>query len=102
MDDWPPPEARVRGAIWGAAGHLERREYVAAARTLERVSDAGGGLVQALHHLAAAGYRAQEGQLDRARRQLEHARRRLAPFLPEAEEVDLAVLLELVERDVAS
>ena len=32
-----------------------------------------------LHHLAAAGFKAQCGQLERARRQLEHARRRLSP-----------------------
>lgn len=101
-DDWPPPEARLRGAVWQAVGELERREYVAAARTLEHVSGAGGELVHGLHHLAAAGYRAQCGQPDRARRQLERARRRLGPFLPEAEEIDLAALLALVEREVAS
>jgi hypothetical protein len=100
-EDWRPPEARVRAALWEAEGHLERRQYVAAARALERVLDVGGELIRALHHLAAAGYKAQEGHDDRARRQLAHARRRLAPFLPEAEEVDLAALVATVEADVA-
>jgi hypothetical protein len=102
VEDWRPPEARVRGALWEAAGHLERREYFAAARALERVFDVGGDLVRGLHHLAAAGYKAQDGHPDRARRQLAHARRRLEPFLPEAEDVDLVGLLAVVEADVES
>jgi hypothetical protein len=100
-EDWRPPEVRVRAALWEAEGHLARCEYVAAARALESVLDVGGELIRALHHLAAAGYKAQEGHDDRARRQLAHARRRLEPFLPEAEEVDLAVLVATVEADVA-
>jgi hypothetical protein len=100
VNDWRPPEVRVRAALWEAEGHLERREYFAAARALERVFDVGGELVRGLHHLAAAGYKAQTGEPERARRQLVHARRRLEPFLPEAEEVDLVALLEVVEQDV--
>jgi hypothetical protein len=34
--------------------------------------------------------------------ELEHARRRLEPFLPEAENVDLAGLFEVVEQDGAA
>ena len=49
-----------------------------------------------LHHLAAAGHRAQTGEPDRARRQLERARRRLAPY------PDSASLLEVVETVVES
>ena len=34
-EDWRPTEARVRAVLWEAEGHLERREYVAAARALK-------------------------------------------------------------------
>ena len=68
--EWPPPEARRQGAIWRAEGHLERQEYAAAAAALEGWHDAEA---RGLHHLAAAGFRAQQGEFDRARRQLAHA-----------------------------
>ena len=61
-DEWPPPGARYRSALW----------------------------------------RAEDDDRERARKQLEHARRRLAPYLPEQEEVDLAALFELVRREVES
>jgi hypothetical protein len=104
--EWPPPEARVRAALWRATGHLERREYGAASRALVEVA----GLVQedelellrGLHHLAAAGYKGRAGDQVRARRQLAHARRRLAPFLSEGEWVDLPALITVVERDLSS
>ena len=99
MDEWPPPEARLRSALWRAEGHLERREYFAASRTLAEVLELAGvdeDLARGLHHLAAAGYKAQVGDRLRARRQLDHARRRLAAF------PDLAALVDLVERDVES
>jgi hypothetical protein len=98
LEEWPPPEARVRAAVWAAEGHLERREYVAASNTL---SDALPGappserpLLLGLRHLAAAGYRAQTHDRERARRQLAHARRRLTG-LP-----DVSELVELVAREV--
>ncbi len=97
MDDWPPPAARLRSALWRAEGHLERGEYSAASRALSEVFAIAGDeeeLLRGLHHLAAAGYKAQDGDLVRARRQLAHARRRLAPFK------DARPLLEIVERDV--
>jgi hypothetical protein len=50
----------------------------------------------------AAGYRASDGDRRRATRQLDHARRRLAPYLPEYEQVDLEALIELVRRRVES
>jgi hypothetical protein len=53
-------------------------------------------LVRGLHHLATAGYRAQTGDAGGSRRQLDHARRRLASF-PEAEP-----LIDLVQRDIES
>jgi hypothetical protein len=98
-DDWPPPEARVRAALWRAEGHFERREYFAASAALAPVFGMAGEeeeLVRGLHHLAAAGYRHQIGDDDRARRQLEHARSRLEGH-PE-----VMPLVRLVEQDVES
>jgi hypothetical protein len=96
---WPPPEARVRSALWQAEDHFERREYFAASRALASVFGLAGAeeeLVRGLHHLAAAGYRRQIGDDARAGRQLAHARRRLAAF------PDAAPLVELVEQDLES
>jgi hypothetical protein len=99
VDEWPPPEARVRAALWEAESHLERREYFAAAQALSRVFGLAGddeSLLRGLHHLAAAGYKAQSGDERRARRQLDVACRRLAPY------PDAAPFIELVERELAS
>jgi hypothetical protein len=57
-------------------------------------------LLLGLRHLAVAGYRSEEGEHERARRQLAHARRRLAPLLGERADVDAASLLALVARQV--
>jgi hypothetical protein len=105
-EEWPPPQARLQGTLWRAEGHLLRGEYGQAARAL---ADAGGlgedQLVAGLRHLAAAGWRAQNREPERARRQLAHAQRRLGPFLPEAREVEVARLLgaivELVDGELA-
>jgi hypothetical protein len=105
-DEWPPPEARFRSALWRAEANIERGEYGAAAKTLADVfryaPEGDRELVVGLHHLAAAGYKHREGDPERAHRQLRHARRRLEPYLPEHEEVDLAALLDLVERAIES
>jgi predicted negative regulator of RcsB-dependent stress response len=95
-EEWPPPKARVRSAIWRAESHIERGEYAQAARALAQVFGLGGdeALLRGLYHLAAAGRKHQDGQPDRARRQLEHARRRLGRRRPR--------LVELVERELAS
>jgi len=98
-EEWPPREARVRAALWDAERSLERREYLVVTTRLADVFGIAGEqeeLVRGLHHLGAAGYRAGAGEPERARRQLEKARRRLAPY-PEA-----APLVELVARDVES
>ena len=98
-EDWPPPEARAQAAIWEAERSLERCEYLAATSRLADVLGLGGEqeeLVRGLHHLGAAGYRARAGEPIRARRQLERARRRLAPF------PDAAPLIDLVARDIES
>ena len=98
-DDWPPPGARLRSAIWRAEGHIERGEYFAATDALADVFDLAGteaDYVRGLHHLAAAGYKHVHGYPDSARRQLAHARRRLSAF-PEAAE-----LIDLVESQIGS
>jgi len=103
-DDWPPPEARVRSALYRVEGHLARGEWLPAARALSEALDDASleqrELVLGLRHLAAAGYRGAEGDRERARRQLERARRRLAPFVGEDVDVDVAALLVLVSREV--
>ncbi|MGH3066413.1 MAG: hypothetical protein ACRDOF_08940 [Gaiellaceae bacterium] len=100
LGDWPPAETRVRAALWRAEGHLERHEYYAAFTALTDAlpfaSTAERQLVLGLRHLAAAGYRMQEGDRARARRQLEHARRRL-PSSP-----DTPALVEVVAAELES
>jgi hypothetical protein len=98
-EEWPPPVARLRSAIWRAEGHIERGEYFAATDALADVFDLAGTdaeYVRGLHHLAAAGYKHVDGNPDSARRQLAHARRRLSAF-PEA-----AKLTALVEKQIRS
>lgn len=104
LEIWPPPETQVRSALWRAEGHIERGEYAQAARTLDDVLPYASDpvLLRGLRHLAAAGYKAREGNEIRARRQLDHARRRLAPYLPVYEEVELDSLIELVASDLES
>lgn len=83
-------------------GHLLRGEYGQAARALADASGLGEDeLVAGLRHLATAGWRWQNGEPERARRQLAHARRRLAPFLPEARDVEVAHVLAKVVEDTA-
>jgi hypothetical protein len=86
----------VQSALWRAEDHIERREYAQAASALEQVFRLGGDeeLLRGLHHLAAAGWRHQEGESERARRQLEHARRRLGRRRRR--------LVQLVERELGS
>lgn len=94
--EWPPAKARVRAAIWNAEGHIERAEYAQAAASLENIFGLGGdeALLRGLYHLAAAGWRQQQGEPERAGRQLDHARRRLGRRRGR--------LVALVERDLAS
>jgi hypothetical protein len=95
--EWPAPEARLQGILWRAEGHLFRAEYAQASRALDEAAGLGDEeLVAGLRHLAAAGWRVQNGEPARARRQLAHARRRLAPFLPESREVEVANLLDAI------
>jgi hypothetical protein len=83
-EEWPPRKAKLRSIVWRAEGHIERGEYGQAARTLAEGFGLGGDeeLLRGLHHLAAAGWKHQDGDAVRARRQLEHARRRLGRRRP--------------------
>jgi predicted negative regulator of RcsB-dependent stress response len=94
--EWPPPKARVQAAVWRAEGHIERGEYAQAAAALEPVLGLGGdqALLRGLYHLAAAGRRHQQGEEERARRQLDRARRRLGQRRRR--------LVALVERELGS
>jgi hypothetical protein len=80
---------------------LRRGDYFHAHRAFVRAAVAAEGddreLARGLAHLAAAGYKRAAGDERGAERQLAHARRRLAPFLPEARRLDLAALLAAVE-----
>jgi hypothetical protein len=97
-EEWPPPQARLQSILWRAEGHLLRGEYGQAARALREAAGLGDqALVAGLRHLAAAGWRAQNGEIDRAQRQLEHARRRLASFVPEAHGVEVAAVFDALE-----
>jgi hypothetical protein len=98
-DEWPPPQARLQSVLWRTEGHLLRSEYGQAAAALAEAAGLGEDeLVAGLRHLAAAGWRAQNGEPERARRQLAHAQRRLGPFLPKWREVEVArVLAAIVE-----
>lgn len=88
-EEWPPRADRLRAIRWRAERHLEREEFVASARTLaeafELLRPGEDVVFRGLHHLAAAGYRHQLGDAERAARQLARARRRLTAF-PEHDE----------------
>ncbi len=105
-EEWPPPEARARAALWEAERRLTAREYVAAAVALEDAVASGdattAAVARGLRQLAAAGYRHESGDAVRARRHLQGARERLAPFLPTFEEVALDRLLDLVASSLRS
>ena len=102
MDDLAGVEPDLfQGALFVGEKHLRRREYVHAALAFARASvlaetPADRELARGLVHLAAAGYRGDDAS--RRARQLAHARRRLAPFLPAARRLDLTALLVLVEE----
>ncbi len=99
-EEWPPRTSRLRAIRWRAEAHLDRGEFFAASTALaeafELVGPGEEEVFRGLHHLAAAGYRHQIGEAERAARQLAHARRRLSSFPDHAERV------RVVERLLAS
>jgi hypothetical protein len=76
---------------------LRQGAYHPAYRNLRRAAGLAGAdereLVRGLVHLAAAGFKRSQGDQRGFERQLAHARRRLAPFLPAARGLDLEALL---------
>jgi hypothetical protein len=105
-EDWPPPDARARAALWEAERWLRTGAYAAAGDALEGASSAGtpesAEVARGLRLLAAAGYRHLSGDSERAGRLLARARDRLAPHLPVYEDVDLGALVDLVEDAIRS
>jgi len=94
-----------QGALFFGEGHLRKREYLKAVSHFRRAAEAAPDaeareLARGLLHLAAAGQKHMRGDPHGAQRQLAHARRRLAPFLPESYRLDLAVLLASIVATV--
>jgi hypothetical protein len=101
--DWPPPGAVFQGALYYGETNLRRGDFGHAYRQFVRASEAAPGeeerkLARGLIHLAAAGYKRAGGDRRGYKRQLEHACARLGPFLPDAWNLDLVDLVDLVER----
>jgi hypothetical protein len=102
--DEAPGADLFQGALFVGASHLRRREYFHAHRAFLRAAALAEGedreLARGLLHLAAAGYKRARADDRGAQRQLAHAHRRLAPFLPEARRLDLEGLIERVSRAI--
>jgi hypothetical protein len=105
-EEWPPPDARARAALWEAERWLHTGDYAAADAALEgafaRASPESADVGRGLRLLAAAGYRHRTGDPERAARLLADARVRLEPYLPEHDEIDLAALVEVVATAIRS
>ncbi len=105
-EEWPPPEARARAALWEGERRLLAGEYVAAGNALGGALSGGplesAAVARGLRLLSAAGYRHLCGDDERAGRLFERARVRLAPYLPVYEEVDLDALVDLVGNAIRS
>lgn len=102
-EEWRPADARLRAALWEAERRLVSCEWahaeVACGWALVVAEGGDREVALGLRHLAAAGMRERDGRTESAARQREHARRRLAPFLPEHQTVDLGALLAALERE---
>jgi predicted metal-dependent hydrolase len=85
---------------------IRRGEFFAAHEVLEDVwREAEPGerdFYQGLVHVAVAWYQAGRGNRVGCERQLEKARRRLSPYAPEHLGVDIAGLLERIDRAAAT
>jgi hypothetical protein len=105
-DEWPPPEARVRAALWEGERRLLAGEYAAAGDALGRALSGGPpestDVARGMRLLAAAGYRRRDHDTVRAERLLARSRERLDPYLPVYEDVDLAALLDVVGDAIRS
>jgi hypothetical protein len=98
--------ALYQGALFYGESHLRKREYLKAVVHFRRAADAAPDaetreLARGLVHLAAAGQKRVAGDRRSAERQLAHARRRLAPYLPESHRLDLVALLATIDATVS-
>jgi hypothetical protein len=95
---WIPSEQRVQSGLWRGETHMRQREWFAAYRAFLTAAHAAEGddreLARGLVHAAAAGHKRLRGDERGRARQLAHARRRLAPFLPQRGGIDLEELLQ--------
>ena len=105
-EEWPPRPQRARACFWLGAGELERGSYWHASRSFLEAAEKSDDveleeLARGLFHLAVAGFKGLSGDPCGKARQLVHARRRLLPFLPRHDELDLelAELIAAVEAD---
>ena len=84
---------------------VRRGEYFAAHEELETAwrSAAEGerDFCQGLVHVAVAWYQAERGRRTGCARQLEKARRRLGPYAPAHRGIDVAAILQQVDRAAA-
>jgi hypothetical protein len=89
-----------QGALFYGESHLRKREYLKASQHFARAADGAEGpereLARGLLHLAAAGQKGLCGDRRGRDRQLAHAHRRLAPFLPSSHRLNLKQLIEIV------
>jgi uncharacterized protein len=85
---------------------IRRREYFAAHEELEdawrAAEPAERDFLQGLVHVAVAWYQAGRGNPVGCERQLEKARRRLAPYAPEHRGVDVGALLPHLDQAAAT
>jgi predicted metal-dependent hydrolase len=85
---------------------IRRGEFFAAHEELElawRAADAAErDFLQGLVHVAVAWYQAGRGNSVGCERQLAKARRRLTPYAPEHDGVDVSALVEQLERAAAA
>jgi hypothetical protein len=98
--------ALYQGALFYGESHLRKHEYLKAVLHFQRAADAAPDaeareLARGLVHLAAAGQKRIADDRRGAERQLAHARRRLAPYLPESHRLDLAALLATIDATVS-
>ena len=94
---WIPSEQRLESGLWRGETHMQQKEWFAAYRAFLTAARAAEGddleLARGLVHAAAAGYKRLVGDERGAARQLAHARRRLAPYLPASRGIDLEDML---------
>lgn len=100
MTEWPPREQRFLGTLLRGERRLRHGDYFAAlccfSEAAQLAERADREAVRGLFHAAVAAYKRQRGDERGARRQVAHARRRLAGAPPVLHGVEVAPLLARV------